>query len=224
MKEDIPMTEQEWEKFYESQGSGYFRLESEILRAHGDDQKKLLYELFGSTKTLVQTIGVVAGFGFTGLGYVKSLPLFIGGEFFLLITILVGLFWTRQAYKSNLESSLAEVKKVKGLFAERFSIFKKIYDKALVDIGDGKDISIPRSQIVDLQKSNNDFLKKFTTEQEPAKSETDPFGWLMLCFAIGGLLLLSSFVQFCSNSKESSSFHNYSQERAKVSEVFLIFN
>lgn len=70
------MTFEDWEKFYESQGSKLFQLEGEFLGEHGDNQKKLLYEVLTSTTQLIQVIGVVAGFGFTGLGYVKNSTLF----------------------------------------------------------------------------------------------------------------------------------------------------
>ncbi len=194
--DDIKLSSEAWDEFYESQGSSYLRLEGETLKAHGEDQKKLLYELFGSSKTLVQTIGVVAGFGFTGLGYVKNLPLFIGGEFFLFVAIFAGLFWTQTAYTSNLKSSLAQVAWLKKLFAERFAVFKKIYDKAMSDIQDGKEISVPRADAAALQKKNNDFLEKFTSQSETSDLK-DPFRWLMVFFAIGGSLILLSFIRLC---------------------------
>ena len=194
--EEIKFSEEDWDKFYEIQGANYFQLESSILKAHGEDQKKLLYEIFGSTKTLVQTIGVVAGFGFTGLGYVENLSLFIGGEFFLFVAIIAGSFWSQKTYKTNFESYRVEVSRTKKLFSERYAVFKKIYDKALSDIGSSKNILIPKSQIVELQKQDNDLMSKFA-KQEDKKNSDDPFGWLMLFFAIGGLLLLLSFVHLC---------------------------
>ena len=195
---DIPFSQQEWDEFYEKTGSQFLKLEGTTLQAHGEDQKKLLYEIFGSSKTLVQTIGVVAGFGFTGLGYVKHLSLFISGEFFLFVAIFAGLLWTQRAYRANLNGSLNQVTKLKKLFAERFSVFKRIYDKAMSDIESGKDILIPEEQIVELRARTNDFLVKFTAESEKSDvSFSDPFGWLMLFFAVGGSLLLLSFVNPC---------------------------
>ena len=196
--EEIKFSDGTWKEFYENFGSRFFQLESTTLKAHGDDQKKLIYEVFGSSKTLVQTIGVVAGFGFTGLGYVKNLPLFLTGEFFLFFTIFYGLYWGQKAYKTNLESSHAEVIRVKKLFADRYSVFKKIYDKALSDITNENEISIPKSDISDLQKQGNDLMEKIAIQDESkSKNIGDPFGWLMTLFAIGGICLLLSFVRFC---------------------------
>lgn len=195
-EEEIKFSEDEWDKFYENKGSQFFQLESTTLKAHGEDQKKLLYEIFGSSKTLIQTIGVVAGFGFTGLSYVKNLSLFIGGEFFLFVAIFSGLFWAQKAYKTNFIGSNTEVGRLKKLFADRYIVFKKVYDKALSDIEKGAEISIPKSQISDLQKQNNELMLKFATQDEKAKL-SDPFGWLMTFFAIGGVSLLLSFIRFC---------------------------
>jgi len=197
MKEEEEFSEEEWKEFYERQGSGYFQLESTILKAHGDDQKKLLYEIFGSTKTLVQTIGVVAGFGFTALSHVENLSLFIFGEFFLFVAIFYGLFWTQKSYRSNLKGSIAETDKVKSLFADRYVFFKKVYDKALSDVSDGNEILIPKSYISDLQKKDNELMEKFIS-QTADKNWSDPFNWLMFFFATGGIVILISFFHLCS--------------------------
>src|SRR3990167_3632417 len=137
MTDEIEMTFEDWEKFYESQGSKFFQLESEILGEHGDNQKKLLYEVLTSTTQLIQVIGVVAGFGFTGLGYVKNLSLFIFGEALLFCAIFIGLLWTQKIYRSNLKSTDKEVERVKSIFKTRYEIFKKIYDKAVFYIQQG---------------------------------------------------------------------------------------
>jgi hypothetical protein len=87
---------------------------------------------------------------------------------------------------------------VKKLFADRYLVFKKIYDKALLDINNGNEISIPKSDIMNLQKQGNDLMEKFAIQDESKnKNIGDPFGWLMTLFAIGGTCLLFSFIRFC---------------------------
>ena len=196
MNEEIPLSPQDWDKFYESQGSRFFQLEGEILKAYGEDQKKLLYEILSSTTQLIQVIGVVAGFGFTGLGFVGNRSLFILGEFFLLVAILVGLFWTQKIYRSNIAGSDEEVARVKSIFSNRYSVFKKIYDKALSDIEKGVAIKISAMMMSDLLKKNNDLMESFTT-QEAKKKEWDPLTTLMILFTLGGGSLLFSFIHFC---------------------------
>lgn len=196
MDKEIKLSPEEWDKFYESQGSKYFQLESEILSAHGEDQKTLLYKILNSTTQLIQVIGVVAGFGFAGLGYVKNLPLFFAGEFLLFVAIFIGLFWTQKIYKSNFSSTNAEVEWVKGLFKGRFDTFKKIYDRVLSATERGEEIKIPQTLLSELMKKNNEFLENYQ-KKEDKKKEWEPLPLLMFIFAIGGVSLLLSFVIYC---------------------------
>ena len=196
MSEEIEMSSEDWDKFYESQGSKYFQLESEILKAHGDDQKKLLYEILTSTTQLIQVIGVVAGFGFTALGFVENRSFFILGELFLFIAILVGLFWTQKIYRSNITASDKEVVRVKSIFADRYVILKKIYDKALSDIENGASIKISALSMRELLKKNNGIMESFAV-QEVRQKDWDPLATLMILFVFGGGSLLLSFIHFC---------------------------
>ena len=192
----ITMSDQEWDAFYESQGSRFFRLEQEILGAHGEDQKTLFYKIFDSTTKLIQVIGVVAGFGFTGLGYVEDISLFIAGEFFLLVAIFIGLLWTQKIYRANLKNSDKVVDHVKNIFNERYSVFKKIYDKALSDIKEGnKKIEISALWINELMEKNNNLMEKFILKDKK-KDEWDPLFILMVLFVAGALGILISFVNF----------------------------
>lgn len=194
---EIIMSDREWDEFYNSQGSKYFQLESEILAAHGEDQKTLLYKILNSTTQLIQVIGVVAGFGFTGLGYVKSNLLFFTGESLLLVAIFIGLFWTQKIYKSNFKGTNAEVERVKGIFKSRFDVFKKVYDKALSATEKGEAIKIPRSLLGELMNKNNEILESYQNK-EVKKKEWEPLPLLMFLFAIGGISLLLSFLLICS--------------------------
>jgi len=196
MEEEIEITFEDWGKFYESQGSKFFQLESEILGEHGDNQKKLLYEVLTSTTQLIQVIGVVAGFGFTGLGYVKNLSLFIFGEALLFCAIFIGLLWTQKIYRSNLKSTDKEVERVKSIFKIRYETFKKIYDKAVFYIQRGENIKIPRSLMSELIEKNNDLMEQFKIK-EIKKEEWDPLSILIILFVAGGFSLLISFVNFC---------------------------
>jgi len=193
---EITMSEHDWDVFYESQGSRYLRLESEILAAHGQDQKTLLYKILNSTTQLIQVIGVVAGFGFTGLGYVKNSPLFFVGESLFFVAIFIGLFWTQKIYKSNFTSTNKEVERIKRIFKDRFDVFKQIYDKALSATEKGEEIKIPLSLLSKLTKRNNEFLESYKST-EVGKKEWEPLPLLMIFFALGGISLLLSFLYGC---------------------------
>lgn len=203
-REHVTMSEQDWSEFYEREGSGYFKLESETQREYGDDLKTLLYKFFDSTATLAQTSGVVAGFGFAAIGHVKQLQLFLLGEFFLLLTVLIGLFWIHIKYKTNLNGIESEMTKVKQIFAERFATFKQISDKALSDINKGVHITIPISHMVNLQNANSVLLRKFVIEPEFGRKNNDPSVWVMFTFTIGSLLLILSFTQITDFSRFNS--------------------
>jgi len=196
MEEKITMTFEDWEKFYESQGSKFFHLESKILGEHGENQKKLLYEVLASTTQLVQVVGVVAGFGFTGLGYIKNPLLFTFGEVLLLGAIFVGLLWTQKIYRANIKSTDEELDRVKSIFKTRYETFKKIYDKAVLDIGQNANIEISRSLLNDLIQKNNNLMSQFAVKNVK-KKEWDPLVILMIMFVAGGFSLLTSFINIC---------------------------
>ncbi|MCX6789852.1 MAG: hypothetical protein NTZ42_04605 [Candidatus Gribaldobacteria bacterium] len=196
MSEEIKLSSKNWDKFYESQGSQFFQLERKILKDHGKNQKTLFYKILNSTTKLIQVVGVVAGFGFTGLGFVENRNLFIFGEFFLFVTIFVGLLWIQKIYRLNINSSDKEVVRVKSIFKDRYSVFKKIYDKAFSDIKNGETVTVSSSLMDDLLKKNNELMEKFT-DKEPEQKDWDPLLVLMILFIVGGGGLLASFVHFC---------------------------
>ena len=192
----IRMSDQEWDAFYESQGSRFFKLESDILGAHGENQRALFYKIFDATTKLIQVIGVVAGFGFTGLGYVEHRLLFLVGELFLLSAIFIGLLWTQKSYREELKNIDREVDRVKEIFKERYSSFKKVYDKALSDMKAGKEkVEISEPLISDLVEKSNSLMEKFVA-REKRGNEWDPFFILMTLFVSGVLAILASFVCF----------------------------
>lgn len=49
MEEEIKMTFEDWEKFYESQGSKFFQLEGEILGEHGENRNPFGYDRFSDS-------------------------------------------------------------------------------------------------------------------------------------------------------------------------------
>lgn len=193
MNKEIELSADDWDKFYEIKGSRFFQLESQILGAHGEDIKKLLYEILKSTTRLIQVIGVVAGFGFTGLGYVKNLSLFIIGESILLLAILIGLYWIQKTYKSNFESTSREIERVKNLFSKRNAVFRKIYDEALSKMDGNGNMRFNSSLASELTKEDLSFIENYQSKEVKSK-EWDPLSLLMVLFAIGGLGLLLSFI------------------------------
>lgn len=194
-EEKIKWSQKDVEKFLKEQGSPFFKLESEVFGAYGADEKQLLYTLLNSVTKLVQTVGVIAGFGFVGLGYVQNLYLFVAGEAFLFMVIISGLWWTQYVYKANLDYIQIERKRIKELFRNRYVVFRKIFNKATEDFKKGTEILIPREWIIELMEKGDEIEKNFAPQ---AKNKDDwmPFNLFMILFIGGVIGLLLSFVSF----------------------------
>lgn len=194
-EEEIKWSQEDVEQFLKEQGSPFFKLESEVFSAYGADQKQLLYTLLNFVTKLVQTVGVVAGFGFVGLGYVQTLHLFIIGEALLFTVIVFGLGWTQYVYKANLDYIQSEQKRIKELFRNRYVVFRKIFNKAAKDFKNGTKIFIPRKWFIELMEKGNEIEKNFAPQAKD-KDDWMPFNLFMILFIGGVIGLLLSFVSF----------------------------
>lgn len=194
-EQEIKWSQEDVEQFLKEQGSPFFKLENEVFGAYGADEKQLLYTLLNFVTRLVQTVGVVAGFGFVGLRYVQTLYLFIIGEALLFTVIVVGLGWTQNVYKANLEYIQGEHKRIKELFRNRYVVFKKIFNKAAKDFKNSTKISIPRKWFFELMEKDNEIEKNFASQAKD-KDDWVPFNLLMILFIGGVIGLLLSFVNF----------------------------
>jgi len=194
-KKEIKWSQENVEQFLREQGSPFFKLESEVLNAYGADEKQLLYTLLDSVTKFVQMVGVVAGFGFVGLGYVQTLCLFVVGESLLFTVIVFGLGWTQYVYKANLDYIQIEQKRIKKLFRDRYIVFRKIFNKAAKDFKNGSEILIPRKWFIELMEKGDEIEKNFTSR---AKNKNDlmPFNLFMILFIGGVIGVLLSFVNF----------------------------
>lgn len=194
-EEEIKWSQEDVEQFLKEQGSPFFKLESEVFGVYGADEKQLLYTLLNSVTKLVQTVGVVAGFGFVGLGYVQTLYLFLVGEALLFTVIVFGLWWTQYVYKANLDYLQGERKRIKELFRNRYIVFRKIFDKAASDFKDSTKISIPRKWFIELMEKGSEIEKNFAP-QAKEKDDWIPSNLFMILFTGGVIGLLLSFVNF----------------------------
>ena len=192
---EIKWSQEDVEQFLKEQGSPFFKLESEVFGAYGVDQKQLLYTLLNFVTKLVQTVGVVAGFGFVGLGHVQTLHLFVIGEAFLFTVIVLGLGWTQYVYKANLDYIQSEQKRIKELFRNRYIVFKKIFNKAAKDFKNGTEIFIPHEWFIELMEKGDEIEKNFAPQVKD-KNERMPFNLFIILFIGGVIGLLLSFVSF----------------------------
>lgn len=185
------------EKFYEQFGSSRFLLQSEMAQDRGRRLLELYYRSIDFIYKTITTIGIVAGFGFTALGYVQSTTLFVIGELFLFSAIAFGIWATQRIY-------LNEIKNFEGLFSKvrvNFSGYVMVFESKLKKATDNK--ALTADDIKDLQDKDRELLKilQESPETEKDKQEMDLFSrivWtIFVLFVVGGLFLLTSFLLIC---------------------------
>lgn len=195
MNQKIDMNIQEnLEKFYEKFGSSRFRLQSDMAQDRGKRLLELYYRSIDFIYKTITTIGIIAGFGFTALGYVKSSILFIAGEAFLLGAIAFGIWATQKIYLREINNLENLFSKIRTNFSEYTALFEPKLNKATTDK------FITADDIKELQDKDRELLAILRESPETKKDqkEMDLFPrivWgLFTIFIIGGLLLLSSFL------------------------------
>lgn len=195
MNQQINMGIQEnLEKFYEQFGSSRFRLQSEMAQDRGKRLLELYYRSLDFIYKTITTIGIVAGFGFTAIGYIKNDILFIAGEAFLFGSIAFGIWATQKIYLKEIDNLENLFSKVKGNFSEYTALFELKLNKAT------NNKTLTTDDIKELQSKDRELLAILigSPEAKKDKKDLDLFPriiWaLFALFIIGGLLLLSSFL------------------------------
>lgn len=185
------------EKFYEQFGSSRFRLQSEMAQERGRRLLELYYRSIDFIYKTITTIGIIAGFGFTALGYVKNITLFVVGELFLFSAIAFGIWATQKIY-------LKEIENLEGLFSKirvNFSKYVTLFESKLKKATDDK--TLTTEDIKELQEKDRELLKilQESPETEKDKQEMDLFPrivWTIFSlFVVGVLPLLASFLLTC---------------------------
>ena len=118
------------EKFYEQFGSSRFRLQSEMAQDRGRRLLELYYRSIDFIYKTITTIGVIAGFGLTALGYVRSPVLFVVGESFLFGAIAFGIWATQKIYLREIENLEGLFSKIRVNFSEYVTLFEFKLKKA----------------------------------------------------------------------------------------------
>jgi len=135
-------------------------------------KQKAYSELIGSIYKIIQTIGIVAGFGFTAIGMVESLKMFLFGEAFLFLSIFYGVYKTHLFYEKENAWIDKMVKKI-DLAGE------KLKDK---------------TKTVDERHEN---FKGAILDNEKSELIKSPLLVILSVGIVGAILLLLSFIHFC---------------------------
>ncbi len=128
MEDEIKFEDKEIDEFYERFGGAKFALQSEVARAYGDRKIDIYFKSVGFAATVISTIGIIAGFGFTAFGYVESRFLFFVGEGILLYSILHGLMWVQSVYNGEFQNLDESQKRHRAYFTERNKLFMEVWN------------------------------------------------------------------------------------------------
>ncbi len=135
-------------------------------------KQKAFSDLVSSIDKIIQTLGIIAGFGFTAIGATENIMMFLSGEALLFSSIFYGI------YKVHLihEKENAWIDQMVG----------KI-DKAGEKL---KDKSISPEE-----KHNN--FREAILENEKSEPIVSPLPFLMFAGIVGAVFLLLSFISVC---------------------------
>lgn len=164
----------------------------ELVDTYSKQEEKYLDGYRAFAYGLLQPLGIIAGFGFTAIGSVKTLPLFILGEAILIGSIVFAAFKTRQVYTSTLDSLAKEKDKKIAVIWQRIEYSLSLHEQAL---NEGK---IP----ADAQEKRRALDQQLMTEFKPKEKDAKYYKFkdhLPLTFALTGvgiILVLLSLVAF----------------------------
>ena len=159
---------------------------------YGENELKLLDGTVEFCYKVIQVIGVIAGFGFTGVGFVKSHALFVIGEMILLAALIYGLFQIRRFYLTNLSAIQAGSNKARDLFQKVADVYTEWINGFTFDA----DID-HKPFLKKLDEANASLLAGFTGGQEKKPKNIDMVNGVMILFALGAFILLLSFAISC---------------------------
>lgn len=193
MNKKVNLNQERLEMFYEQFGSKSFQLQSEMGEDFGKRSLTLFYKSVDFVYNIVTTVGIVAGFGFTALGFVKNIFLFAIGEVLLFGAISFGIWAIQKIYLSEKSNFDKFYSKIRLHFSERNALFESIFNKALSN-------NLVSDDFKHLQDKDKELISILTDSPEVKKDRKDiltPIIWtIFILFVVGSLLLISSFL-FC---------------------------
>jgi len=179
-----------------SWSSEFHKLFSEVMRAHSKDEKDLFYKLVEFTYNLTITVGVIAGFGFAGFGYVRNVPSFMIGEILLIGSIVYTVVQVKNIYQGNLTSVQKARERKFKLFEEKSRLFRSFVPKFVSsEKFSASEFNNFRQR---LENADREIVDEFSArKQGPEKDESGFLNFIILFLIIGAGFILLSFVVDC---------------------------
>jgi len=155
------------------------RIMKDVIEKHGRVRKGAIQYNY----ELITIAGIVAGFGFTGIGRVETIFAFLIGEALLFSAIVVDLWF------------------VKKMFLDEAKLFATYIDKLGKAINKRRSISLNiKSTLDEMKKSMNEISleeSKIFDDDGPHNINSDVFFNTIIClFIFGTTSLLLSFINF----------------------------
>jgi hypothetical protein len=186
--QEIPLTQDEFEKFHNNFGSAYFKLQGEALEDFGTKKLDLYFKSVGFTSSVTGVIGIVAGFGFTAMDHVQSMFLFIVGEGLLLSALFHGMWWVQQIYTKEFNSINADIRKFRDSFNERNNKYMELYNGWMAKK------SISKKSFQELSEMDKKSIDLFKTEEAEIPQTYSKITYFLGIY--GSIVLLTSFFIF----------------------------
>ncbi len=165
---------------------------SKVANKYSEVELKLIDDTIKFTYQIITIIGVVGGFGFTGIGAVKNISFFLAGEVVMMASIVVGIYNIKKFYTSNINSIQKASSNAKDKFYKTSAFFiKTIEDSAKTGKLKYKEFSEK------LNAANKELLLEFDTKRKTDKNEEDFLEYMIVLFSVGFLLLILSFLPKC---------------------------
>jgi len=152
-----------------------YELRAKLIGELSKDRQTVYFKIISFVYKITQTIAIIAGFGFTAIGKVYNLNIFLLGEAFLFVSIFYGIYRVSRLYDSEM------------LWRDR--LITKFYNAG----------SHLDSKSDTEEKRHEDF-KKAILDGEVKELVKPPMYSIIILAIIGGSCLILSFLPFCNNS------------------------
>lgn len=193
--DDIELTDDQFKEFFENFGSKSFQLQGRVLEELGTKQLDIYFKSIGFATTVVGVVGLIAGFGFTALDHVQSIPLFFVGEALLIGGLFYGLFWIQQKYQAEFKSLEEERKKLADFYEKRNEKFMELYNKWILEQ------RVNRTVFVELNEIDKRSIELFRTKNDrPIPSIYSQAMYILMI--VGTAVLFTSFIN-CLNAEDA---------------------
>jgi len=179
---------EEYDKFFHRYGDESFaqqRIAYEKLLSRKLDVENKILTYYHQ---LITVMGVVAGFGFTSITNVKSIPFFIIGELILIGTIVGGMYWLKRCLSLQFYDNERDYAIYQGFLDKRGQLFHNVHQKYITT-----GVLDPH-ELFELRKIDTDWNYADHSRRSKDWGDTLPFLPTFIIFILGAVLIMLSII------------------------------